>query len=763
MKQFFRIVAFLLSVLVVVSLFSFVCLAKDDCIECSDTRNSGKNDKLIALTFDDGPGKDTKRLLDGLKKRGAHCTFFIVGQYAKIYPATIKQCYEDGHQVANHSYSHPFFSSLSDSDIKSELSKTNEAVYSAIGCKLPPLMVRPPYGDYSQRILNALGVPAFYWSDDSGDWWDGATANSVYQNTIRTAEDGDILLLHDSHSWSVDAALRIVDTLQARGYEFVTLSELFRRRGVTLQAGKIYSCLRANGTNLPTVSKPNIKATPTVDGMEITMSADNGTKIYYTTDGSIPNASSKVYQKPFILTAATKITAVAGYDMNGSRSSLSTVTVPKLRMTNSPVIKIEADGFVTIESKDTVYYTLDNSTPTQESDVYENPFYVEAGTLVSAFAYEGKPDTVKSSTVSMYYSLLGNVFDDIRPDAWFTDAVDSVVSKKIMVGTAPNHFAPSGTVTRAQIVQVLCELCHGKAMAQTSGFADIMAGKWYSDAVIWAEENHIISGYTDGCFHPNDALSREQCTVILQHFAQYCSYFANETLDISNYSDVLSVSGYAKDAFIWAIAAGILNGSDKNTLMPKQTMTRAQLAMIILNYQTHESEWAMRPTLSEEKLRDLSDTIIILLKQKNYQSVQQYVHPTEGLTFSPYGTVTENDISVQSDSLSMFAVSEDIISWGKWDGSGEDILMSFADYYERFIFNADFSNADRITPNRITVCGNTIENITQAYPNCLFVEYVIDSCFGYNDGTDWCTLKLVFTLYESEWFLTGVIHSEWTV
>ena len=116
MKKRIRFISLLLAVFCLISLFSVIGIAgqreaDDENIMAAEPLQpspKANNDKLIALTFDDGPGKDTKRLLDGLRKLGAHCTFFVVGQYANIYPSTIKQCYEDGHQIASHSYTHPF-------------------------------------------------------------------------------------------------------------------------------------------------------------------------------------------------------------------------------------------------------------------------------------------------------------------------------------------------------------------------------------------------------------------------------------------------------------------------------------------------------------------------------------------------------------------------------------------------------------------------------------------------------------------------------
>lgn len=769
MKHFKKLLALFLSVLCIVSLFATAGSAQKPETSEDTERNAEpivqtpaaeqKNDKLIALTFDDGPGANTAKLLDGLKKRGAHCTFFVVGQYAKYYPATIKQCYEDGHQIASHSYTHAWLTDLSDSEIRSEMQKTSDAVSAAIGCNLT-LMVRPPYGAYNSHVLDVLGVPAFYWSDDSGDWWSGATADSVYNNTIKTAGDGDILLLHDSHSWSCEAAIRIVDKLQAEGYEFVTLSELFRRRGVKLEAGHIYSWLRANGTNLPGVAKPVIQMAPTAEGMQITMQSEPGTKICYTTDGSVPNAASNVYTGPFVLTQAVKLTAVAGYDMNGSRSERVTVDVPKLRACDTPVITVE-DGYAVITAQDPVYYTLDGTEPELSSEPYTEPVPVEPGTVIRAFAYAADENTVKSPTVFLYYSENGNLFNDVLPNNWFAGDVDRAVSAGLMVGTAENHFAPDMTVSRAQLVTALHRFSGEDAPEAETAFDDVPQGSWYEDAVLWAEANGIVVGYDDGLFHPNDAVTREQTAAVLCRFAAYLDYDTSETASPDAFSDGASTSAYAKRDMGWAVNTGLFCGTGDGRLTPQATLTRAQLASLLIRFGDLQDGWE-EVHLTDDELLALANEILPLLSEMNIAELTKYVNPKSGLTFTPFSSAGEADRTISLRDLVFQSKTKSEAIWGSWDGSGEAISMRFPDYWNRFVWNADYLSADRVTPNEITVSGTAIENVREFYGDCLFVEYAIDSLNGYEDGTDWTTLKLVFCRYEKQWYLTGLIHGEWT-
>ena len=167
--------------------------------------------KLIALTFDDGPSsKNTARLLDGLKARGVHCTFFMVGTMSEYNPQLVKRAWEEGHEIASHTYDHPALTSLSDQQIKAQLSKNDGILDKAIGINFD-YMLRPPYGDQNARVLAAANVPCFYWSMDTYDW-KTQNADSVYNEFIKQARDGSIALLHDTHSTPVTAALRAIDT-----------------------------------------------------------------------------------------------------------------------------------------------------------------------------------------------------------------------------------------------------------------------------------------------------------------------------------------------------------------------------------------------------------------------------------------------------------------------------------------------------------------------------------------------------------------------
>ncbi len=182
------------------------------------------NKKYITITFDDGPGPETTmQLLQTLKEKGVKTTFFNLGENATEYPDVVKQIVADGHEIANHSFTHPALTDLSIEDVEKEIKDTNKAIYLATG-KLPH-KVRPPYGAIAKDSANAAGAPIIQWNIDSNDWG-LKDAKLIEDNVVNNAFNGGIILLHDIHQFSVDAVPNIIDRLKNEGYEFITLDEM---------------------------------------------------------------------------------------------------------------------------------------------------------------------------------------------------------------------------------------------------------------------------------------------------------------------------------------------------------------------------------------------------------------------------------------------------------------------------------------------------------------------------------------------------------
>ncbi len=180
--------------------------------------------KKIAITFDDGPNPEfTIQLLDGLRARDVQATFFLLGQNIGEHPDIVRTMHEDGHLIANHTYSHMELTAENGTAYVEEVEKTNALISALTGEDTN--FVRPPYGVWDERYEEELDMIPVFWTIDPQDWCT-FDADTIVERVIAKAEEDAIILLHDSYQSSVDAALEIIDILQAEGYEFVTVDEL---------------------------------------------------------------------------------------------------------------------------------------------------------------------------------------------------------------------------------------------------------------------------------------------------------------------------------------------------------------------------------------------------------------------------------------------------------------------------------------------------------------------------------------------------------
>lgn len=195
----------------------------------------------VALTFDDGPsGHLTEKLLKGLEERNARATFFLCGYRIDIYENLLQAYLPGGHELGVHSTVHTDLTKLSPEEVEQDLCRTAQKIYNATG--VTPNFCRPPGGAWNETVLQEAekqGLAVALWSVDPEDW-KNHSAQNVLSAMSREAGDGDIILMHDLSDSSVTAALHLVDSLQEKGYEFVTLSELMALRGQTPVPGRIY-------------------------------------------------------------------------------------------------------------------------------------------------------------------------------------------------------------------------------------------------------------------------------------------------------------------------------------------------------------------------------------------------------------------------------------------------------------------------------------------------------------------------------------------
>jgi peptidoglycan-N-acetylglucosamine deacetylase len=182
----------------------------------------------IAMTFDDGPhATNTPKLLDMAAKRHIKLTFFVIGQCVEQNPALLRREVAEGHEIGNHTWSHPDLAKLPDDGVRTQLQQTEDIIVKTIGIK--PKLMRPPYGELTKRqrqwVNRDFGYKIILWDVDPVDW-KRPGSNVVAQRIIAGARPGSIILSHDIHPPTIAAMPQVFDTLLAKGFKFVTVSEL---------------------------------------------------------------------------------------------------------------------------------------------------------------------------------------------------------------------------------------------------------------------------------------------------------------------------------------------------------------------------------------------------------------------------------------------------------------------------------------------------------------------------------------------------------
>ncbi|MFI0353477.1 polysaccharide deacetylase family protein [Actinomadura sp. 9N407] len=194
--------------------------------------------KCLALTFDDGPGEYTGQVMDDLRKAGARATFFMLGQNVGMHKDLVRRMVMEGHEVANHTWSHEDLTGLSSGGVRSQVDRTQQAIKAASG--VAPTMFRPPYGATDAQVGKAVGMPQIMWSVDSLDWLHRNERRNVRAG-VNEPEKGGVVLFHDIHKPTVTAVPEIVSGLEKRGFTLVTVSELFQSK--RLKPGAKYTHL----------------------------------------------------------------------------------------------------------------------------------------------------------------------------------------------------------------------------------------------------------------------------------------------------------------------------------------------------------------------------------------------------------------------------------------------------------------------------------------------------------------------------------------
>lgn len=545
-------------------------------------RAQASGTKLIAMTFDDGPSGYTNKLLDGLAARGVQVSFFNLGIRAESYPDVVKRIYTEGHQLCSHAYDHKNLPDLGTGAAIDQVNKTNDILNRITGGN-EIYMLRAPYGNTNPSIREKLNSPLIYWTVDPQDW-KYRDATYVKNAILNNAFDGAIILVHDLYSTTVDGALAAIDELQKNGYEFVTIRELFRRRGVEMQNGTVYYSCKPRGTDSGPLEKPALSFEATPDGgAKVTISTSGNAPIYYTVDGSPIGYGSTRYDEPFVVNGSCTIRAVAAYHLNGGRSAelIYNYTLPPASRAQISV----TDDFLSfsgVPGEETVYYTLDGSDPAASGQAYTEPVPIQRG--VSVAFYTTGSGKMPTDVTWLHYSAQGNLFADIAPSAWYYDAIDSVAALGYMNGVGNYAFAPNSKMNRAMTITILYRMSGDSApQGRTNGFADVKDGDYFAEAVEWGFANGIIGGVSPTAFEPNRNITRQELAKMMISYLRYMGADLPESAAgaADAYKDRSRISNWAVPYVEIVTKIGLMLGDETGKFCPRDTATRAEGATVL--------------------------------------------------------------------------------------------------------------------------------------------------------------------------------------
>ena len=202
-------------------------------------RHDTPKEKAVALTFDDGPSRDNDgTILEALQANGAHATFFVLGNRARVDGDIMQMILDAGCEIASHSWDHPQLSKIKWKKAKSQIDRTDRIVSKLLnGYQIS--LLRPPYGSISKTMRKKVEKPMILWSLDTEDW-KSRNAKKVFNRVKKEVKDGDIILMHDIHPETAEAVKKIVPWLSEQGYDMLTVTELMARKGKTMEGGKAY-------------------------------------------------------------------------------------------------------------------------------------------------------------------------------------------------------------------------------------------------------------------------------------------------------------------------------------------------------------------------------------------------------------------------------------------------------------------------------------------------------------------------------------------
>ena len=394
-----------------------------------------------------------------------------------------------------------------------------------------------------------------------------------------------------SSSYTTQAA-----TMDMDGWQYRCVVTDGNSNGVTSQAATL--TVTAATVSVTGVSLDKTELSLTVGDTETltaTVAPDNATDKTVTWTSS--NSTVATVDQNGVVTAVARgtavITATAADGSGASASCTVTVTRPYIPPAN-PNYKITVEatqgGTVTADPTAAKAGATVTLTPAPDAGYQVGTVAVtdRFGEAVAVTEQAGGTYTFTMPngqvTVTVTFEQAPLPFPDVTEGDWFYDAVRYAYETGLMDGVEDNLFAPNSETTRAQLVTILYRLAGEPEPGGDSGFSDVAAGIWYTDAVAWAAENGIVNGVSDTEFAPGDDITREQLAAILYRYAAYQGYDVSQRADLSGFGDASSIRPYAQEALSWASAQGLVLGFEDGSLRPQGTASRAQIAAVLMRF-----------------------------------------------------------------------------------------------------------------------------------------------------------------------------------
>ena len=391
---------------------------------------------------------------------------------------------------------------------------------------------------------------------------------------------------------TVDATGKV--TAIGAGTATITVTTVNQSKTATCEVTVTAATVPVTGVTLSqTQASLYYNRTPNTLTLTATVAPDNATNKAVTWTSSNPSVATVENGVVTALARGTAVITATAADGSGASASC-TVTVSSYLPPANPNYRI------TVEATQGGTVTADPTAAKAGATVTLTPV-PDRGYQVGAVAVTdrfGDPVAVTENADGTYTFTMPNgqvtvtvtfeqaplPFHDVTEGDWFYDAVRCAYENSLMDGVGDNLFAPNSETTRAQLVTILYRLEGEPEVSGTSGFSDVAAGIWYTDAVAWAAANGIVNGVSETEFAPGKDITREQLATILFRYAEAKGYDVSARADLSAYTDADQIQSYAAESVAWAVAEGLIQGFEDNTLRPAGNATRAQIATILMRF-----------------------------------------------------------------------------------------------------------------------------------------------------------------------------------